>query len=376
MENSRLLFLLDKYKRSACSKDELKELIDWYSSINNEYQVIDDSKATDFSEEMFLDFKRLSQSRSAAIPIFKEKYFRFTAAAIFILILTSLYFLRHSVINSSINERKKNSLVEADISAPQKATAMITLSNGKKISLDSISSGKAIQQSGVDIVRTADGKILYHGNSDEQMLNILSNPRGSKVVAISLNDGTKVWLNSGSSILYPVSFVDEERVVEIKGEAYFEVAKNPNKKFIVKSNGVRTEVFGTHFNINSYEDENNVKITLLEGSVKISKGSLTSFLKPGQQAKITNIFSINDNVDQESVMAWKNGFFYFENTEMEELMKQLSRWYDINIIYKNEIPKRTFGGEIARDANLSQLVKIMNESKVNCKIEGKQLIVE
>ena len=217
---------------------------------------------------------------------------------------------------------------------------------------------------------------MYYGNTEELLLNELSNPRGSKTVSIALNDGSKVWLNSGSSIEYPVSFVGKEKVVEIKGEAYFEVAKNPNKKFVVKSNGVSTEVFGTHFNINSYDDDNNVKITLLEGSVKVSKGAITGFLKPGQQAKISNQLQIDSHVDQDAVMAWKNGFFHFENTEMEELMKQLSRWYGIDIVYKKGIPNRTFGGEIARDANLSQLVRILNESKVKCNIEGKQLIIE
>ncbi len=376
MKNSRLLFLLEKYQRNACSTAELNELIDWYSSINNEYQAIEDSVTTAFPEEMFLEFKSLIQSNPPAIPLFKKKLVRFAAAASLILLVVSFYYIRYSSKNTPIYVRKNSITVGADISAPQKVMAMITLSNGQKIPLDSFSSGNTIQQSGVDIVRTADGKILYYGNTEELLLNVLSNPRGSKTVSIALNDGSKVWLNSGSSIEYPVSFVGKEKVVEIKGEAYFEVAKNPNKKFVVKSNGVSTEVFGTHFNINSYDDDNNVKITLLEGSVKVSKGAITGFLKPGQQAKITNQLQIDSHVDQDAVMAWKNGFFHFENTEMEELMKQLSRWYGIDIVYKKGIPNRTFGGEIARDANLSQLVRILNESKVKCNIEGKQLIIE
>jgi ferric-dicitrate binding protein FerR (iron transport regulator) len=226
------------------------------------------------------------------------------------------------------------------------------------------------------VVKTGGGQIIYNGTATEAIYNTLVNPRGSKVVSLTLSDGTKAWLNSESSLRYPIAFVGSERNVEITGEAYFEVAKDPTRKFVVAGNGVKTEVLGTHFNVNTYTDENAVKITLLEGAVKISKAGSAEMLKPGQQAQVTAIIKVVDGIDTDAVMAWKNGFFHFGNTSIQELMKQLARWYDIDIVYKGEIPQRAFGGEISREANLSQVLKILNESKVRCRLEGTRLIIE
>jgi ferric-dicitrate binding protein FerR (iron transport regulator) len=175
---------------------------------------------------------------------------------------------------------------------------------------------------------------------------------------------------------YPVAFVGHQRLVEITGEAYFEVAKDERKKFIVESNGVITEVLGTHFNVNTYENDRNVKITLLEGAVKVRKGLITDILKPGQQAEVTAEIKVTSNVDMDAVMSWKNGFFHFANTSIPELMKQIARWYDIEIVYKSGLPQRQFGGEISREASLSEVLKILNKSKVKCWHEGNKLIIE
>jgi ferric-dicitrate binding protein FerR (iron transport regulator) len=196
------------------------------------------------------------------------------------------------------------------------------------------------------------------------------------VISLTLNDGTIVWLNSESSLRYPVAFVGNQRRVEITGEAYFEVAKDETKKFIVESNGVSTEVLGTHFNVNTYQSEHDVKITLLEGAIKVRKGLITGILKPGQQAEVTDDIRVTSNVDMDAVMSWKNGFFHFANTSIPELMKQISRWYDIDIVYNSVITQRQFGGEISREASLSEVLKILNKSKVKCRLEDNKLIIE
>ncbi len=295
------------------------------------------------------------------------------AAAVFILLLGS-YFLFFNKENRK-NDFVKNEIVN-DVKAPETNKATLNLFNGQTVLLDSVNKGQVAMQGTVNIIKTADGEIVYSGHSDVIQYNILVNPRGSKVQTIILSDGTKVWLNSESSIRFPVAFQGRERKVEITGEAYFEVTKDEKKKFIVSSNGITTEVLGTHFNINTYTDESSARVTLLEGSVRVSKGSAIGLLKPGEQAQINEGVKITDNVDLDLIMAWKNGFFHFGKTSMQDLMKQLSRWYDVEIVYEGKVPARQFGGEISREANLSQVVKILNESKVKCRIEGKKMIIE
>lgn len=192
-----------------------------------------------------------------------------------------------------------------------------------------------------------------------------------------LADGSHVWLNTGSSVTYPVAFGKNERKVFVTGEAYFEVAHDASRPFIVKKADMEITVLGTHFNVNAYDDENSIRVTLLEGAVKVKKGHASEMLSPGQQAEVVNTgIAVANTVNTEAVMAWKNGYFHFGNTGIAELMKQLARWYDIDIVYKGEVPQRAFGGEISRNANLSQILNILNESNVKCRLEGKKLIID
>lgn len=261
--------------------------------------------------------------------------------------------------------------------APSSSKATITLANGQIVALDGISSGTLVASQGaVNVMKTEDGQIVYKGTSKQIAYNTLYNPRGSKVISLRLNDGSIVWLNSQSSIRYPVAFVGDERQVEITGEAYFEVAKNLTKKFIVASNGLNIEVLGTHFNVNSYNDNKNIKVTLLEGSVKIIKGAGTFILKPGQQAQVANEIQVLNGANIESVMAWKNGFFSFSGTSVEELMNILGRWYNVEIVFNKSIPNRQFGGQIATSANLSQVVKVLNESELKCALLNGKLVID
>jgi len=201
----------------------------------------------------------------------------------------------------------------------------------------------------------------------------------------------KVWLNASSSIRYPAAFTDTERKVEITGEAYFEVSQLVDKEkgrkipFIVKivsgegRERGEVQVLGTHFNVNSYEDETIVKTTLLEGSVKIMKDNRSRILLPGQQAQFDNRVSediqVAGNVDLEAVMAWKNGYFSFVNTDLAAIFRQISRWYDVDVEYRGKIPDRRFGGEVSRNTNVSEVLKILEKSKVYCTVEGRKIIV-
>ena len=201
-------------------------------------------------------------------------------------------------------------------------------------------------------------------------------PRGSKVVTIRLSDGTEVWLNSESSLRYPASFRGAERKVEITGEAYFEVAHNTTP-FMVKKDAMEIKVLGTHFNINTYEDEGIMKVTLLEGSIQISISNHQNLLKPGQQAQIKDDIKLINGVDIEEVMAWKNGKFQFgEKADLNLIMRKIARWYDVDVEYEGGTINQRFGGEMPMNSNLSQVLEILRTSGVNFTIDGKKVIVK
>jgi ferric-dicitrate binding protein FerR (iron transport regulator) len=267
-----------------------------------------------------------------------------------------------------------------DVKAPFNNKATIVLSNGQQVLLDSAGNGQLAIQDNVKLLKLENGKIVYEPIPGEtatnKQFNTLQNPRGSKVIDLMLADGSHVWLNTGSSVTYPVAFSNDERKVTVTGEAYFEVAHDASRPFIVKKADMEVTVLGTHFNVNAYDDENSIRVTLLEGAVKVKKGQTSEMLSPGQQAQINAGIAVANTVDTEAVIAWKNGYFHFGNTSVAELMKQLARWYDIDIVYMGQVPQREFGGEISRNANLSQVLNILNESNVKCRLEGRKLIID
>lgn len=237
--------------------------------------------------------------------------------------------------------------------------AILTFSNGKTIVLDTARNGQLTEG-----VTKNDGSVAISGNSVEYAT--LTTPRG-KQQQLVLHDGTKVWLNAASSIRFPSSFTGDRREVEITGEAYLEVAENKTKPFIVHAGQSKIEVLGTHFNVMAYGNENSLQTTLLEGSVKFRHGDKTVLLKPGQQSQLTankEIVLIRD-ADVETAVAWKNGKQAFSKSDIRSIMRQIERWYDIDVEYKGEVPKRTFSGDIARSANLSELLKLLEASDIH-----------
>ena len=205
--------------------------------------------------------------------------------------------------------------------------------------------------------------------------NTLTTPRGGQY-HLTLSDGTSVWLNAASSIKYPIAFTGNERRVEITGEVYFEVEHNAAKPFRVICNGQTVEDLGTHFNINAYNDENAVKTTLLEGSVNVSAAGKNKMLKPGEQAQLQHGNIRIADVDVNKVAAWKNGLFQFNDDNIRDIMRQLGRWYDVDIKYEGNLPDWEFSGAIPRNANLSQVLDILSFVKVHFRIDGKTIVVK
>ena len=268
-----------------------------------------------------------------------------------------------------------------DVAAPASNRATISLANGQTIFLDSTANGLLATQNNVQLKKTADGEISYsNGNAaaDKMIYNTLANPRGSRVINITLSDGTRLWLNSGSSVIFPVTFGSKERKVNVTGEAYFEVAHDPSKKFIVTANNLTTEVLGTHFNVHAFNDEAEIKVTLAEGSVKVSSGTKSFVIKPGEQAveKAEGGLSMKRDINVEEVIAWKNEMFTFNDTNIKAIMKEVARWYDVDIQYKGDFSDLNFGGNMSRQKNVSELLKRLEATKtVRFEMSGKTITV-
>jgi transmembrane sensor len=312
------------------------------------------------------------------------------AASIILMLGVGSYFL---FFNKS---GKKDDIVKTtepakDVEAPKVTKAMITLIDGRTVALDSVTSGMLAMQGNVKVVKTVDGEIVYSldpsiSSGHEIKYNTLNNPRGSIAIDMTLADGSKVWLNAGSSVTFPVVFVGNERKVSITGEAYFEVAHDITKPFFVTKGNLQVQVLGTHFNINAYDDEDDIKVTLLEGSVKVLRSEVPHsvrndndkgvVIKPGEQARAANDIKVMKEVDLEEVMAWKNGRFEFgESTSLDDIMRQVSRWYDVDIEYKENI-KQSFGGSISRQVNVSKVLeKFELTGRIHFKIEGRKIVV-
>lgn len=284
------------------------------------------------------------------------------------------------------NEKKTEAASKQDIKAPASNRATITLANGAVMYLDSVGNGQLATEGNVRLMKLANGKIVYEildpaVQASTIIQNTVSNPKASKAINITLSDGSKVWLNAGSSITYPVLFTGSERAVTLKGEGYFEITqvvdkKGTAQKFVVTAGNTQTEVIGTSFNISAYDDEAAVKVTLLEGRVDVGIGSDKLRLKPGQQASAqTDAIALNKNVNIDEVMAWKSGTFYFDKADLGTVVRQLARWYDLEFEFQGKIPAREFEGEIQRDLTLSQALRILENNKVNYKLEGRKITI-
>jgi ferric-dicitrate binding protein FerR (iron transport regulator) len=263
--------------------------------------------------------------------------------------------------------------------------AILTLADGTKIVLDSVQNGNI--KGGVATIKKQGATIVYDASSGAKnhgpvVYNTLTTPRGGQYQLI-LPDGSKVWLNASSSIHFPTAFTGNQRDVELTGEAYFEIAKNKRKPFHVNVKGMQVEVLGTHFNVNEYGDENDIKTTLLEGLVKVKKAASpnsvaqTVLIQPGEQANLAKDGSlkINRRPDLEEVVAWKEGNFEFTNASIPAIMRQVSRWYNVEVAYEGAIPRRQFTGKISRSVNLNQLIGMLQYTGVNMKIQDKEIII-
>ncbi|MES1224290.1 MAG: FecR domain-containing protein [Bacteroidota bacterium] len=329
---------------------------------------------------------KINTTRVAAIhqPGFIRRRRWIAAAAVILLVAgASIYFISGNLSSPIAAEHFINSQHSGKDASPGLDGAILTTANGDRIILDSVSNGIVSTEGNTDVVKQSN-RLIYNKSSkapaSAETFNTLSTLKGMKFQLI-LSDGTKVWLDAASSVTYPIVFPGEQRKVKATGQVYFEVAKDPLRPFIVDARGTSVQVLGTHFNVNAYEDETTMKTTLLEGMIKITRNNSSSLLKPGQQAIVDRTdpvgsITVNNGVDLDAVMAWKNGLFQFTKADLSSVLRQLSRWYDMEIVYEGKIPQREFEGKIGRDLNLSQVLKLLEKVQVSFRIEGKKLIVQ
>ncbi len=334
-------------------------------------RIKSDPKFTKVSNESDVDQHKV-------VKIYQRAWFR-AAAAILIFCTAGLLVIRERNIKENVDKLAAKHNSTQIFPGGQKA--ILTMANGKVIVLANAANGILANVGGNKIVKRTQGQIVYDAKSTspetEIGYNTLTTPRGGEYQVV-LPDGTKVWLNAASSITYPTQFSGNERRVKLTGEAYFEVAKNKAKPFYVSMNDVQVRVLGTHFNISAYGDDDAITTTLLEGSVQVSKNKSVSIIKPGQQAVVNhtadNIQVSDANI--EDAMAWKNGYFIFNNDNITGIMKKVSRWYNVDVYYAADLNDQQFGGSYYRSKNINELLEYLEMiGKIHFKIQERRITV-
>jgi hypothetical protein len=373
--------LLNKYQLGNCTPEEQQMLDNWYLH-EADKQPVAEGPADPLMEEELMWNRIVDEiPETAKIRYFKKWYSIASAAAILVFVSFGAYlFIKKRQVPAQLvhQSNPKNDIL------PGGNKAILTLANGKQITLTGARNGTLAVQGAVAINKTADGRIVYDSSeksaSDNAKLtayNTMTTPRGGQYWVV-LPDGSRVLLNAASSLTYPTTFSGTERKVELTGEAYFEVAHNAAKPFRVYSKSQIVEVLGTHFNINTYDDEPAIKTTLLEGKVKVTSTAKnqTRILQPGQQAFLNALaFNVSD-VDVDEATAWKNGLFVFESNDIQQIMRMVSRWYDVDVAYTGNLPSDKFSGSVSRFSNVSEVLNTLQLTrKVHFKVSGKKISV-
>lgn len=373
--------MIAKLMAGTLSEAELEILIEWYNSFDDTKVVLEVSEVENTEQLKGRIYQRLMEHVNPPIPLKHSNFRKWLsyAAAVLILAVSGLFYFYKSQPNQSLS----GDLIVQDV-APGGNRASLSISGGRTIALSEDQEGIVVMG---DQVIYSDGSVLVDKSEtvDSYVRElVLSTPNGG-MYQVTLSDGTQVWLNSGSSLKYPSKFTGKERVVELSGEAYFSVVKinttsgNSGEQvgmpFKVISKGQEIEVLGTEFNLSTYNDDDEVKTTLVTGSVKITAGKGANVLLPGQQSVVTSNGILVQSVDSAPYIAWKDGLFHFERTSLKEVMKQLARWYNVDVVYPQGVPQETLSGKVKRSVSLNGMLNILQMPTIDIKLDGKTLTV-
>jgi hypothetical protein len=377
------LTLYEKFNNGQCTPAE-KELLDTYV---DEMKLLEGGWNNDLIKEEDAHariWQRLSESRRV-VPISPQKSNKYLWLKVAAVLLLSFFVGLFFINNEKPEPRPTVAKIKQKVILPGGNKAYLTMADGSRIILTDAKNGDLVTKPGLKVSKTSNGMLVYHFNKNTGNIsvntkpeyNTITTPRGGQYQII-LDDGTKVWLNAASSLRFPQAFTGKQREVELTGEAYFEVAKNKARPFMVQANGTQVQVLGTHFNVNAYGDNNDVTTTLLEGSVRLAHGNSVVMLVPGQQGTAANSGAVIkvSMADIQQTMAWKNGFFIFHDLNIVEVMKQVSRWYDVDVEYQGDVTNNEFGGTVSKYKNINELLDIMQLTRsIHYKIDGRRVII-
>lgn len=375
--------LLRRYNNKTATPEEKRAVEAWYETVNGQEAKHTAHEAAQLKKAIFDRVKSKIENEEEVLVV-KHKFsintLLLAKVAVLLVIFsvgTFLYINTDKPISfASIIKTKKTTIKPGD------NNAVLTLADGSTIILNEAANGQIGLQSGASITKTKSGELVYsfadHANTKSTAINTISTPRGGQYHLI-LTDGTDVWLNANSSIKFPATFTGNERKVEITGEVYFEVFKNKAKPFIVNTAQSQITVLGTHFNVNTYDDEAFERTTLLEGAIELKRGAEKAILTPGLQASLARSsthIALKEVDDLETIIAWKNGYFQFDRADLQSVMRQVSRWYNVNVSYKGTILNKEYSGKIPRKTTAEKLIEMLRYSGINCTIENNQITVK
>lgn len=397
--NERVHQLFAKYLRQECSEWEFEEMLTWLVAMDERkkntlsaplkelWDQANAGKLQSTADQVNWDlvYDRVVHSDQQTSKFVlnnsvRRIWWKWAAAAavtVGIIYFGNIFLTRKIPVEISKNDSAVLRLPTEVV--PKGNNAILTLSNGKIIVLDSVQNGIIAKQGNTKVIKLDSGQLAFSPetknglHSDEISYNTISTPRAAQYQLV-LSDGTKVWLNAASSLRFPTTFSGSLRTVELSGEGYFEVAKNKEKPFVVRTGTQEVKVLGTHFDIMAYEDEESIQTTLIEGLVVVTHNNNSEILKPGKQARLSrdnnNLTVVNANTSQ--AVAWKNGYFFFDRSDVKTIMRQVSRWYDLDIIYEAPVPDMQFSGKIERNLPLSGITHLLESGQIHFRIEGKK----
>lgn len=375
MQEKDVIKLLEKYRLGQCTPAEKASLETWYNSQAGQSQ--DAFTGVDFDRHKNEHWAIITENIPAPRrpqPVLLRKWM--AIAASLMIISVGAYFLWQKAAPAKLGDSRAFASV-----VPGGNKAILTLASGKQIVLTGAKNGNLAMEGNASINKTADGDVIYkqagpgQGSNAPLVYNTITTPLGGQY-RLTLADGTNVWLNASSSIKYPTQFDGNDRKVQITGEVYFEVAHNAAKPFKVFTNRQEVDVLGTHFNINAYPDEEAIKTTLLQGSVMVIAAGGSKTIKPAEQAVLQGDKLTVHDANVEEAVAWKNGYFRFNDEKISSIMRKLSRWYDVEIRYEGSLSDNGLNGTISRYRDISQVLKMLEQTKeVHFKIEGRKITV-
>jgi transmembrane sensor len=415
-EIARLLFKEMNGELSASERQTLNEWLDkqdpstleFFGDVTDRSQLDKDLQAysaIDVNKALKDVQKRIASSQPGAegeimdSPPRRRKFALLAMTILGILFASAVMFIylrtkrKTTIDNVPVAQQLKNDV------APGSDKAVLTLADGSQITLDKAANGQLARQGATQVMKLDAGKLAYNTASSKEQApiqiayNTISTPRGGQYQVL-LPDGSKVWLNAASSLRFPTAFSGKERRVELSGEAYFEISQNPSLPFKVSiappsrsDNGggagtytpLEVEVLGTAFDVEAYAEDGDQRATLVSGAVKVINGAAQSVLKPGQQARVKNTPGAAlqvAHVDTDEITAWKDGKFLFQSATIESIMRQLARWYDVDVKYEGEKPVQRLTGNVSRNNNLSDILRVLEISGYHFEIQGRMIVVK